>query len=105
MSRKNRNTNIKATKRRAVMGKTGGLCWYCGDPPTTLDHVIPWARRKVERHVPRNHLDNLLPACYPCNQMKRNATLDEFRATIEKFFGLREFRFWGEQFLPLDSDI
>lgn len=93
----------KAAKRARIMQKTGGRCWYCGDPACTSDHVIPWSRKGAFRLIQRNHISNLLPACYPCNTMKSNATLDEFRACIQSFFGVHEFRFWGEGFLPLEK--
>lgn len=96
------NRNIGKAKRTQAMAKTGGLCWYCGDQARGLDHVEPFNRPKIVRHIPRNNIGNLLPACDGCNQMKRNATLDEFRACLQSFFSIAEFRFWGEQFLPLE---
>lgn len=44
----------------------GGLCWMCGAPATTLDHVKPLARGGA------NWPANLRPACKPCNSRKRD---------------------------------
>lgn len=51
-------------KRKAELFKeTGGRCVYCGEIPEikTFDHIIP----KVNGG--NNSLENLLPACHPCN--------------------------------------
>lgn len=42
------------------------LCWMCGDPATSTDHVKPIA--KGGAHM----LSNLRPACRPCNSGKRD---------------------------------
>ncbi len=42
----------------------GGLCAYCDRPATQIDHVIPLARGGT------NYIDNLAPACQPCNASK-----------------------------------
>lgn len=43
----------------------GGLCWMCGKPATSTDHVIPLSRGGS------NWPANLRPACKPCNSFKR----------------------------------
>lgn len=42
----------------------GNLCWMCGDPADTIDHVIPLAAGGT------NWPANLRPACRPCNSRK-----------------------------------
>lgn len=42
----------------------GNLCWICGDPANSVDHVKPLSRGGI--HV----LANLRPACVPCNSRK-----------------------------------
>lgn len=42
----------------------GGRCWMCGDPATTVDHVIPLFRGGT------NWPANLRPACKACNSRK-----------------------------------
>jgi hypothetical protein len=83
------------TKRRTVMNKTFGLCWYCGELATTIDHFYPRKRKKVHRLLQsRNRVLNLLPACDPCNQAKRNLLLEEYRQKVSAT------RFYGETVLP-----
>jgi hypothetical protein len=65
-----------ATKRTALSKKTrfevfkrdGFKCQYCGaHPPSVLlevDHIVPVAGGG------KNHMDNLVTACEPCNQGK-----------------------------------
>ncbi len=53
---------------------TGGLCWYCGDEATTVDHIHPQSRGGDNiRYF------NLLPACRRCNSSKNDAPLRDFR--------------------------
>jgi 5-methylcytosine-specific restriction endonuclease McrA len=42
----------------------GGLCWMCGAPATSTDHVKPLAEGGS------NWSANLRPACGPCNSRK-----------------------------------
>lgn len=72
---------ISARVRRMVERKTEGRCWYCGSDlflrglfVGAIDHVKPVA------HGGTNDPDNLVPACKPCNQLKLDKTLAEFRA-------------------------
>ena len=50
----------------------GDVCAYCGDPATTFDHVRPLSRGGL------HEVDNLVPACKPCNFEKHNKTLAEW---------------------------
>lgn len=56
--------------RSKLLQKTGGVCAYCAERMTaetvTIDHVLPIGRGGSDEW------DNLLPACEPCNQRKRN---------------------------------
>src|SRR5271165_1506002 len=49
--------NIRPGVRVAVMNRTSGLCWFCGDPATTIDHAIPLS------HGGSGKPWNLIPAC------------------------------------------
>ena len=67
----------------AVLEKTGGLCWYCGEEliklfNSSLDHVIPRA------HGGDSSFRNIVPCCKPCNVLKSDKDLEEFRLL---FFG------------------
>jgi 5-methylcytosine-specific restriction endonuclease McrA len=47
------------------------FCYYCGKNATTLDHKIPKSQGGGGK-------ENLVPACFRCNQMKANLTDYEF---------------------------
>lgn len=44
----------------------GDRCYWCGDPWTEIDHVIPLSRGGLDM------LANVVPACSPCNGSKSN---------------------------------
>lgn len=53
----------------------GNCCAYCRQPALlTKDHRVPLSRGG--RHI----IENILPACRPCNSRKFNRTEEEFRA-------------------------
>ena len=55
----------------------GQPCYYCGDAPNSVDHKIPSSRGGQRG-------DNLVPACFRCNQMKGNLTVEEFVAHMQR---------------------
>lgn len=65
------------TKKTAVLAKTSGRCAYCGRDLDVcgfvVDHVHPQALGG------RHEVENLLPACSPCNTSKGKKTLEQFR--------------------------
>ena len=72
---------LSKAKRRTVREKTQNRCWYCGDDLSggkmTIDHVTPRVLGGPVKDV-----DNLVPACDPCNQGKGMLTLDEYRESL-----------------------
>lgn len=52
--------------------RDSGPCVYCAAPAVTVDHVVPLARSG------REHPDNLVPACGPCNFSKGGKLLTEW---------------------------
>lgn len=58
--------------RAEVFDLHGQCCVYCGDPATTVDHVIPQAKGGTD------DLENLRPACLPCNTSKGAKDLDQW---------------------------
>ena len=50
--------------RVVVFKRDNDSCRYCGDPATELDHVKPRNRQG------RDHPDNVVAACSPCNRTK-----------------------------------
>lgn len=74
-------------KRLAVLAKTNGRCWYCGQEldlrrkpddkkKYTIDHVDPQCQNGG------NHIDNLVPACASCNSRKSGRCLSEYRENL-----------------------
>jgi len=63
---------------RAIREVFGDTCVYCGDPAKSLDHVIPLARGG--EHV----VENLVPACLPCNKSKKDKLLTEWAGPTHK---------------------
>jgi hypothetical protein len=79
-----------------VYMRTNGHCGYCGkrlnmslgpseyhtspDVPT-VDHMQPVSRGG------NSDLDNLMPCCSKCNQVKNNKTVEEYRAYLLKKMG------------------
>ena|ERR1035437_9243131 len=74
--------------RDAVKAKCSGHCAYCGIVPEKLqvDHIIPHARswQQAKKGVDLDAIENLLPACAPCNNYKITYSLEEFRAMLER---------------------
>jgi 5-methylcytosine-specific restriction endonuclease McrA len=69
------------SKRLKVFAKTDGICFYCQiSEATTIDHMIP----KVKGGS--NRIDNLIGACYGCNQEKGALTCDEYLVIVNKRF-------------------
>ena len=90
-------------KQRAELRmKFGGKCAYCGcelGEKWHADHVQPVIRyvgsqcaRMVNPEL--DVMDNLVPACYPCNLHKHCSSLDDYRRIIND--GRREFLVSGK---------
>jgi len=61
----------------ALVELWGGRCAYCGDPaPLEIDHRVPLSRGGT------NSIENILPACGPCNRRKYAMSENEFRARL-----------------------
>lgn len=58
--------------REAIYKAWNHQCGYCGEPATSLDHIIP---RFKSGSSNRN---NLLPACQRCNTSKASDVLQEW---------------------------
>lgn len=60
--------------------KTSGRCAYCGD-------IIALEDMSVSRIIPGNkddHINNLLPSCLPCHQLKGALTIKSFRSKVRE---------------------
>lgn len=67
-------TEISSQKRAIIHQRDGGLCVYCfqGWSELTVDHVIPRSSFPVEQLNIADRSDNLVSACWPCNEAKSN---------------------------------
>lgn len=69
----------------ALLTRFDGRCAYCGGGGRmTKDHVIPITRKDLG---PTDSIENILPACKPCNSQKNNKTDYEFRAWLWNGYG------------------
>ena len=70
----------------SILNKSNGHCWYCGKELTfdsryekvnsdtfAVDHIIPTSLKGTDK------FSNLVPACFSCNTVKQNHSLEEFR--------------------------
>ena len=78
-----RRKTISKSLREMVFKKTNGRCGYCGDVLMTIpsrrwhiDHMHPLSRSGG------NEIDNLIAACFPCNNLKHNGTVNDFRRQV-----------------------
>ena len=81
--RANHKKRIKSiTRKQKILDKTSGLCAYCGTTLSlesmTTDHVVSISNGG------ENDLDNLVPACLDCNNLKASMTLEEFTSMSKK---------------------
>lgn len=77
-------------KRKRVLNKSKGLCWYCGQRLVGgwhVDHFHPIGREPngIIKHPERDIEDNLVPACPSCNVMKSDMDIEQFRNLIANF--------------------
>lgn len=85
-------------QREQVRLRYGGLCAYCGEELGTrwhADHLISVVREFVfagggTKNTGRllrpenDHLDNMMPACVPCNIDKHSMALEAWRAKLSR---------------------
>lgn len=86
-------------QRAALRAKFGGRCAYCGGlldkmqadhlAPVTRITMDPWSRPlpAAERRLlnpERNVVDNMMPACPPCNNSKGGYSLEGWRDLISR---------------------
>jgi HNH endonuclease len=74
------------------------VCWYCGDPGQTFDHIHPLGRRGS------NSQENLCFSCIRCNNLKGRYTTVVFfskLALFEKTIDARRKNF-GESKIPYE---
>jgi 5-methylcytosine-specific restriction endonuclease McrA len=62
----------KKRYRQSIYDAWDNKCGYCGDPATSLDHIIP------RFCSGSNNRNNLLPACRRCNANKASAKMEDW---------------------------
>ena len=77
--------------RKLVFEKTEGHCFYCGcklgEKGWQEDHFYPVIRVGGKMLYPElDVLDNLVPACAPCNNYKTSYPIEVYREVIAKSF-------------------
>lgn len=81
--------------REQVKAKFEGHCAYCGEKPEIIciDHLHPVARAyHLKEGEDINHIDNLMPACFSCNNYKISFSLEQFRRELgEQVTRAREY--------------
>lgn len=74
-------TKAKPNPPPGRIRERGGECSYCGQRPSTTDHVLPLAYGGLYRP------ENMLRACIDCNAAKADLVLP---AVLERTLGLRQ---------------
>ena len=74
---------ISNKRRKNIILKANGKCFYCGEKPSNtfdicIDHVIP----KVMGG--KNNIENFVVACRRCNSLKGGLSVDEWKGKITK---------------------
>ena len=79
---------LTKAERKTVWDKSNGICWYCGRKLKKgwhADHCNAIYRYPDGSYKKENHkLENIVPACAPCNLFKSVFTVEEFRAEIQE---------------------
>lgn len=64
-------------ERQEKFAALGGRCYYCGlEGLLTIDHLTPLSRGGTD------DINNIVPACKPCNSRKGRKTEEEYNAYI-----------------------
>jgi len=87
---------LTKAQRATLRAKYGGCCAYCGEPlgdSFHADHFEPvlrgYAPSSEENpagvlHLGRDVVENMMPACRPCNLDKASYTLEQWRAKLAR---------------------
>lgn len=78
--------NIPKAIREKVKSKFNGRCGYCGVEHSKLqiDHIIPVSHHHRHKGLNINCEENLMPACFSCNNYKLNRSVEEFRHDLSE---------------------
>ena len=92
------SSQFSMQKRLSIFTKASGECAYCGTPISIesmhIDHIKP------KKHGGSNDLHNLNGSCGPCNAVKGDRDLEDFRLHMmikkSEFSGVINFKQWRE---------
>jgi len=66
-------TPTSSQKRAIIHQRDGGVCKLCYRPARlTVDHIIPRSAFPADKLHIADRSDNLISACWPCNEAKSN---------------------------------
>lgn len=67
-------TQIDSRKRAIIHLRDGDTCHFCGtdNELLTVDHIIPRSAFNIADLEVADRSDNLISACWPCNEAKSN---------------------------------
>jgi len=104
MTRRAENREKPIYKREKIYKKYRGRCAYCGikigfKKDFQIDHLKPKSRGGT------NDIDNLMPSCKRCNQLKYNSDIEEFRKKIISLRKRRSFQILLQYFPEIDEIV
>src|SRR5260221_7167 len=70
----------------AVMRRDRGICLYCGDEASCVDHIVPYSLTRD------NGMGNLASACTICNGLAWSYCFDSFEEKREYILEKRRIR-------------
>lgn len=72
-------TPINSQKRAIIHLRDGDICKFCGTDSAllTVDHIIPRSAFPADQLEIADRSDNLISACWPCNEAKSNFERDQ----------------------------
>ena len=72
-------TPISSQKRAIIHLRDGDVCRFCGIDGVvlTVDHIIPRSAFPADQLEIADRSDNLVSACWPCNEAKSNYERDQ----------------------------
>lgn len=69
----NESRDLQIRRQHPSWVATNGRCFYCGEPASVMDHVLPKSLGGDDRD------SNLVAACFECNSAKSGNPLEAFR--------------------------
>ncbi|MCL1997867.1 MAG: HNH endonuclease [Turicibacter sp.] len=74
---------LSKKERKQIHGSLGGHCAYCGCDLTIKDMQVD--HKQPLRKGGSDTIENMLPACRPCNHRKSTLDIEQFREDVLNF--------------------